>query len=332
MHEDWLVKKLSREEELILKLRILYKMTHRPVLFNEVMEGLAIRQNGIYIDATFGRGGTSLGLLQRLGPEGRLLAIDKDPEAIASSVSGTFQDQRFAILHETFSNLEKVIQNRGWYGKVNGIVLDLGVSSPQLDQPKRGFSFTKNGPLDMRMNPTQGMDAATWLNQVTKEDIRRVLWNYGEERYAKRIAEAIIKARKEKSITHTLQLSEIILKALPHCYTIKKHPATRTFQAIRIFINSELDELRKCLPQCLEMLAIKGRLCVISFHSLEDRIVKCFIQKKSRDLLPREFPILASELKNRLKKIGTLIKPTELEIRENPRARSARLRIVEKLA
>lgn len=306
-------------------------MMHRPVLFNEVMEGLAICQNGIYVDATFGRGGNSLGLLQRLGPEGRLLAMDKDPEAIATGVEGPFRNQRFSIVHETFANLERVIRNRGWYGKVNGIVLDLGVSSPQLDKPKRGFSFTKDGPLDMRMNPEQSMDAATWLNQASKEDIQRVLWNYGEERYAKRIAEAIVKAREEKPITHTLQLSEIVAKASPR-HKIKKHPATRTFQAIRIFINRELDELRECLPQCLEILAIKGRLCVISFHSLEDRIVKRFIQKESRDLLPRELPILASEVKHRLKKIGALIKPTEAEIRENLRARSARLRIVEKLA
>ncbi len=258
--------------------------------------------------------------------------MDKDPEAIATGIEGPFQDQqRFAIVHETFANLEKIIRNRGWYGKVNGIMLDLGVSSPQLDKPKRGFSFIKDGPLDMRMNPEEGMDAATWLNQASKEDIRRVLWNYGEERYAKRIAEAIVKMREEKPITHTLQLSEIVVKASPR-HEIKKHPATRTFQAIRIFINRELDELSKCLPQCLEILAIKGRLCVISFHSLEDRIVKRFIQKESCDLLPRELPILASEVKYRLKKIGALIKPMEAEIRENPRARSARLRIVEKLA
>ncbi|MFW0094425.1 MAG: 16S rRNA (cytosine(1402)-N(4))-methyltransferase RsmH [Coxiella endosymbiont of Haemaphysalis qinghaiensis] len=305
-------------------------MIHRPVLFSEVMEGLAI-QNGIYVDATFGRGGHSLGLLERLGPGGRLLAMDKDPEAIVIGSEGPFRDSRFAIIHETFSNLEKVIRDRGWDGKVDGIVFDLGVSSPQLDKPERGFSFIKDGPLDMRMNPKQEMDAATWLNQASKEDIRCVLWNYSEERYARRIAETIVKARGEKPITRTLQLSEIVVKALPR-HEIKKHPATRTFQAIRIFINRELDELRECLPQCLEILAIKGRLCVISFHSLEDRIVKRFIQKESHDLLPRDLPILANDMKYRLKKIGTLIKPSDVEIRENPRARSARLRIVEKLA
>ena len=307
-------------------------MIHQPVLFNEIMEGLAIRQNGIYVDATFGRGGHSFGLLQRLGPEGHLLAIDKDTEAIAASAKSPFSDDcRFSVVHETFASIEKVIRNRKWYGKVDGIILDLGVSSPQLDNPKRGFSFTKDGPLDMRMNQKQDIDAATWLNHASKEDIRCVLWNYGEERYAKNIAEAIIKAREEKPIIRTLQLRKIIVKASPR-HEIKKHPATRTFQAIRIFINHELDELHECLSQCLEILAIKGRLCVISFHSLEDRIVKSFIQKESRDLLPRELPILASEIKHRLKKIGTLIKPTDMEIRENRRARSARLRIVEKLA
>lgn len=308
-------------------------MIHRPVLFSEVMEGLAIR-NGIYIDATFGGGGHSLGVLERLGPRGRLLAMDKDPEAVAIGSKGPFCDSRFTIIRETFSNLEKVIRNRGWDGKVDGVVFDLGVSSPQLDKPERGFSFMKDGPLDMRMNPEQEMDAATWLNQASKEDIRRVLWNYSEERYARRIAESIVRARGEKPITRTLQLSEIVVKTLPRLfrYKIKKHPATRTFQAIRIFINRELDELCESLPQCLEILAIKGRLCVISFHSLEDRIVKRFIQKESRDLLPRDLPILENEMQYRLKKIGALIKPTEVEIRENPRARSAHLRIVEKLA
>lgn len=306
-------------------------MMHRPVLFEEVMEGLAIQEDGIYVDGTFGRGGHSLGLLQRLGPEGRLMAMDKDPAAIAIGKQGPFRDPRFCIEHETFGHFGKVIQNRGWHGKVNGILLDLGVSSPQLDDAKRGFSFTKDGPLDMRMNTEQTMDAATWINQADEKEIRRVLWHYGEERYAKRIAAAIVKTREEKPITRTLQLSDIVEKVSPR-REIKKHPATRTFQAIRIFINRELEELCECLPQCLEALAVGGRLCVISFHSLEDRLVKRFIQKESRDHRPREIPVLARELKHRLKKIGSLIRPSEMEIRENPRARSARLRIVEKVA
>ncbi|ACJ19144.1 16S rRNA (cytosine(1402)-N(4))-methyltransferase RsmH [Coxiella burnetii] len=304
---------------------------HKPVLFDEVMEGLAIRPDGIYVDGTFGRGGHSFGILQRLGPNGRLMAMDKDPDAVAVENKALFEDARLSIVHETFANLQKAVRDRGWEGKVNGILLDIGVSSPQLEDAKRGFSFSKDGPLDMRMNPKQSMDAASWINQAAMEDIRRVLWNYGEERFAKRIAQAIVNAREEKPITRTQELSDIVIKAYPQ-REIKKHPATRTFQAIRIFINRELDELRECLPQCLETLAVGGRLCVISFHSLEDRLVKRFIQKESRDHLPREIPILAKDIKHRLKPLGSLIRPTEAEIKKNPRARSARLRIVEKLS
>nr|WP_148115167.1 16S rRNA (cytosine(1402)-N(4))-methyltransferase RsmH [Coxiella endosymbiont of Amblyomma americanum] len=305
---------------------------HRPVLLNEVTAALFIHRNGLYVDATFGRGGHSFNVLKRLGLKGHLLAMDKDPTAIVSAINTNFffRDERFTIVHESFSNLEKVIRNYGWHGKVDGIILDLGVSSPQLDDPRRGFGFMKDGPLDMRMNEKQKMSATTWLNQAKKKDIRYVLWHYGEERYARRIAEAIIEARKKKYITRTLQLSDIIVKAVP-CYEIKKHPATRTFQAIRIFINRELDELSKCLPQCLQVLAIHGRLCVISFHSLEDRIVKYFIQQESSDSLPRELPILGHEIKQRIRIVGKLIKPTKIEISKNPRARSARLRVVEKL-
>lgn len=306
-------------------------MIHRPVLFDEVIKGLAVQPDGIYVDGTFGRGGHSFGLLQRLGASGHLMAMDKDPEAISIGNEGPFCDSRFSIVHDTFGNLGKAVKDHGWHGKVNGILLDLGVSSSQLDDTKRGFSFKKDGPLDMRMNPKQAMDTATWINLAQENEIRRVLWNYGEERYAKRIATAIVKAREETPILRTLQLSEVVEKAIPH-REIKKHPATRTFQAVRIFINHELEELQNCLPQGLEALAKGGRLCVISFHSLEDRIVKRFIEKESRgDLLPREIPILWSEIKHRLKKIGALIRPSEAEIRENPRARSARLRIVEKL-
>lgn len=303
---------------------------HKPVLFDEVIQGLAIRPDGVYIDGTFGRGGHSFGLLQRLGASGRLMAMDKDPEAIVIGNKDPFCDSRFSIVHDTFGNIGKAVKDCGWHRKVNGILLDLGVSSPQLDDAKRGFSFKKDGPLDMRMNPKQILDAATWINQAQESEIRRVLWNYGEERYAKRIASAIVKEREEKPILSTFQLSEVVKKAIPR-REIKKHPATRTFQAVRIFINHELEELQNCLPQGLEALVKGGRLCVISFHSLEDRIVKQFIQKESCDLFPREIPILWSEIKHRLKKIGALIRPSEAKIRKNPRARSARLRIVEKL-
>lgn len=305
---------------------------HRPVLLEEVMGGLEVQPNGMYVDATFGRGGHSFSILQRLGPNGRLMALDKDPLAVAVGKSDPFSnDPRFRIVHSAFTDLEKVVQNCGWYGQVNGVLLDLGVSSPQLDEARRGFSFTKDGPLDMRMNP-EGRDAATWINQADEAEICWVLREYGEERYAKRIASYIVKARQVLPITRTLQLSEIVTRASP-AREKKKHPATRTFQAIRIFINNELEELRTCLSQCLNVLSIGGRLCVISFHSLEDRIVKQFIQRESQgDALPRDLPILAKDIVHRMRKIGSLIRPSALEVKSNPRARSARLRIAEKLA
>ncbi|QHG92694.1 16S rRNA (cytosine(1402)-N(4))-methyltransferase RsmH [Coxiella endosymbiont of Amblyomma sculptum] len=301
---------------------------HRPVLFNEVMREFFVHRDGTYVDATFGRGGHSFGLLNQLGSKGRLLAMDKDPEAVSSALS--FCDSQFSIIHENFVNLGRVVRNCGWSGKVTGVLLDLGVSSPQLDDPERGFSFMHDGPLDMRMNPQQTISAAVWLNQASKEDIRCVLWYYGGERYANRIAKEIAISRRKRYIDRTLQLSEIVMNAVPY-YERKKHPATRTFQAIRIFINCELDELSKCLPQCLEVLENKGRLCVISFHSLEDRIIKCFIRRESCGFSLKEFPVLEFEKKRRLKTVGNLIRPTEEEVKENPRARSARLRVVEKL-
>lgn len=304
---------------------------HQPVLLNEVIDALAIRPNGIYIDGTFGRGGHSLAILQRLGPEGRLLALDKDPESVAVGETGPFRDPRFCIVHGSFTVLEKAVQDRGWHGNVNGVLLDLGVSSPQLDEAKRGFSFVKDGPLDMRMDLKQRMDATTWLNQASEADIRDVIFEFGEERFAKRIARFIVKAREQMPITRTVQLSEIVRQAVPK-WEPKKHPATRTFQAIRIFINHEIDDLKICLPQCVTVMATGGRLCVISFHSLEDRVVKQFMQQESHGKeLPRDLPIKAAELSHRLKKIGALIRPSEAEITNNPRARSARLRIAEKL-
>lgn len=295
------------------------------------MEGLAIQPDGIYIDGTFGRGGHSFGILQRLGKKGQLMAMDQDPDAIISA-NVSFCDSRFSIVHETFANLKKAVRKRRWDGKVNGILLDIGVSSTQIEDSKRGFSFLKDGPLDMRMNPKQDMNATNWINQVEEEEIYRVIWKFGEERYAKRIAEAIVNARKEKSITRTRELSEIIVKVYPKQVIKKRHPATQTFQAIRIFINRELDELRECLPQCLEALSVGGRLCVISFHSLEDRLVKRFMQKESNSDLPREIPIFVKDIKHRLKPVSPLIRPTKIEIEDNVRARSARLRIMEKLA
>jgi 16S rRNA (cytosine1402-N4)-methyltransferase len=305
---------------------------HKPVLLEESLEGLAIKPDGIYIDCTFGRGGHSAAILEKLNENGRLLALDKDPEAIKKSKEPPFAgDLRFCIEHDSFAGLERAVQSRGWHGKVNGILLDLGVSSPQLDDPERGFSFMKDGPLDMRMNPEEGVSAATWINEAEQADIARVLKEYGEERFAKRIAGWIVEAREKAPITTTLQLSDIVARANPK-WEKKKNPATRSFQGIRIFINRELDDLHQCLDQCLEVLAIGGRLSVISFHSLEDRIVKRFIQKHCKgDELPPGVPIKASDLNQRLKKLGAVISPSEEELEKNYRARSSKLRIAEKL-
>lgn len=304
---------------------------HVPVLLQEALDGLNIKPDGFYIDATFGRGGHSVALLKRLGPEGRLVAIDKDPEAIAVAQKGPGRDPRFTIVQDSFANLEMIIEGIDGMETVDGILMDLGVSSPQLDDPERGFSFTREGPLDMRMNPEQGMDAATWINSAKAEDIAHVLKEYGEERFARRIANAIVKMREEKKIETTKQLAHIIADAHP-AWDHKKHPATKSFQAIRIFINQELDDLKKCLHATPKVLKIGGRLSVISFHSLEDRIVKQFIQRESQgEEVPRGLPIKASQLQCRLKKVGGMIRPSDAEIKANPRARSSRLRIAERV-
>ncbi len=304
---------------------------HDPVLLQEVINGLAIKPNGIYIDATFGRGGHSRHILQKLGPEGRLIAFDKDPTAIAAAKAGPFRDPRFCIEHASFTMLQQVMQDRGWDGKIDGILMDLGVSSPQLDRPERGFSFNKDGPLDMRMNPEQGMDAATWINSASATEIAEVLKNYGEERHAKRIARAIVADRDATPFTRTKQLADLIARVNPS-HEIKKHPATRSFQAIRIFINDELGELHTALQQSLSVLAVGGRLCVISFHSLEDRIVKAFIKQQAQgDMHPPDLPIKAVDIKPHLRRIGKFVRASRDEVAANPRARSACLRIAEKL-
>ncbi|OGT33331.1 MAG: 16S rRNA (cytosine(1402)-N(4))-methyltransferase [Gammaproteobacteria bacterium RIFCSPHIGHO2_02_FULL_39_13] len=311
-------------------------MKHESVLLGEAIAELAIKEEGIYIDATFGRGGHSQAILERLGPNGRLMAIDLDPEAISVAKSEPFfSDTRFEIEQSSFSHLEELISKRGWLGKVNGVLLDLGVSSPQLDDPQRGFSFLREGPLDMRMNTSEGLDAMTWINQADAQEIADVLYQYGEERFSRRIAGAIVRARETERITTTTQLAGIIEKASPKKEK-NKHPATRTFQAIRIFINRELTALQTCLPQIVNALSVGGRMCVISFHSLEDRIVKQFIQRESsRDLFPSQVPMTDMQLKQlqkaRLRKIGKSIEPSDAEIKRNPRARSARLRVAEKV-
>ena len=305
---------------------------HITVLLNEAVEGLAIKENGIYIDGTFGRGGHSRLILSKLGEQGRLIATDRDPRAIAQA--NTIEDSRFEIHHTAFSAIPEVCQSLGLMGKIDGILLDLGVSSPQLDDAERGFSFMRDGPLDMRMDTTKGLSAAEWLDQVSIEDLTWVLKEFGEERFAKRIATAIVNFNRTsgQKITRTLQLAQIISDAVPF-KDKHKHPATRSFQAIRIFINSELEELAQALQSAIEVLAPQGRLSIISFHSLEDRMVKQFIKKNSKGKeVPRGLPILESELNKDipLKAIGKAIMPREEEIRENPRSRSAVLRVAEK--
>ncbi|AWK43286.1 MULTISPECIES: 16S rRNA (cytosine(1402)-N(4))-methyltransferase RsmH [Photorhabdus] len=306
---------------------------HTSVLLDEAVNGLNIRENGIYIDGTFGRGGHSRLILSQLGTEGRLIAIDRDPQAI--EVAKAITDPRFSIVHGPFSKLAHYTEKAGLIGKIDGVLLDLGVSSPQLDDPERGFSFMRDGPLDMRMDPTRGQSAAEWLMNATADDIAWVLKTFGEERFAKRIARAIVACNQEEPITRTKALADLIAQASP----IKekhKHPATRSFQAIRIYINSELEEIEQALEGALQVLAPQGRLSVISFHSLEDRIVKRFIRQNSRGpQVPAGLPLTEEQLKARggrsLKSIGKM-KPSEEEVADNPRARSSVLRFAEKVS
>lgn len=304
---------------------------HKPVLLEEALVALSIQPSGRYVDATFGRGGHTRAILKILGPEGRLIAIDQDPEAIKSGRETLGAETRLQLWHGSFGDLQKCIDEFGWRGEVDGILLDLGVSSPQLDTPERGFSFSVDGPLDMRMNPAYGTDAAFWLSQAREEDIAHVLREYGEERYARRIAKAIVKARVESPIVRTRQLADIIAAAHPK-WELHKHPATRSFQGIRIFINQELQALESVLPQCLAVLKTGGRLAVISFHSLEDRIVKNFMRKAALgDDYPLELPVTADQLNPLLKLVGKAVRASEDELRYNPRARSAVMRVAEKM-
>ena len=296
------------------------------------MHALNIKANGYYVDGTFGRGGHSGELLACLDKDGRLLALDKDPTAIAEAIHRFGKDARFVIRQASFANLKQEVTTLGWLGQVDGILLDLGVSSPQLDDASRGFSFQKDGPLDMRMDPSQGPSAATWLGEAREQDIARVLKEFGEERFAKRIARAIVKARAEKAITTTGQLAAIVAAAVP-TREPGKDPATRSFQAIRIFINKELDDLQACLEEVLEVLRPGGRLVVISFHSLEDRLIKRFIREQEKgDRFPPDLPVTQVQLRPRLRSVGKPVRPNEEEVRANPRARSAIMRVAERLA
>jgi 16S rRNA (cytosine1402-N4)-methyltransferase len=305
---------------------------HHSVLLQESINGLAINAGGIYIDGTFGRGGHSKAILQHLNQSGRLIAIDKDHEAIKHAQQYFSDDPRFTIVRGSFANLTEIANQFGVHGQINGILLDLGVSSPQLDNPARGFSFMQHGPLDMRMDLEQDLDAARFINKAEADEMARVFKQYGEERFARRIAGAIVSAREQSPILTTGALAEIVKAANPK-WEKHKHPATRVFQAIRIHINRELTDLTACLNQCVSALAVGGRLVVISFHSLEDRIVKQFMRTEEQGLCPPPgVPIKAAELKTCFKRIGKAIKPQAEEIKQNIRSRSAVLRIGEKIA
>ena len=310
---------------------------HITVLLHEAVNGLALKENGIYIDGTFGRGGHSRLILSKLSSNGRLIGVDRDPRAIAEAQK--IQDSRFQIEHNSFSHIPEICEKLNLVGKIDGILLDLGVSSPQLDEAERGFSFMKDGPLDMRMDTTQGLSAAEWLKQVSVEDLTWVLKTFGEERFAKRIATAIVDYNKSavknatEFLSRTSQLAELISQAVPFKDKYK-HPATRSFQAIRIFINAELDELESVLNSALDMLAPEGRLSIISFHSLEDRMVKHFMKKQSKgEYIPKGLPLREDQIQRnqKLKTIGKAIQPSDAEIQANPRSRSAVLRVAERI-
>ena len=306
---------------------------HQSVLYQEALDALAIRENGFYVDGTFGRGGHSRGILEMLGSKGHLLAFDRDMDAINSNEANALkQDERFNLHHGCFVELDTVCRQLGWAGKVDGILLDLGVSSPQLDFAERGFSFLREGPLDMRMDTTKGLSAAGYLAQVDEQDLVNVLFEFGEERFARRIAKAIVEQRKIAAIETTLQLAKLVEQVVPFKEK-HKHPATRTFQAIRIEINQELEQIKMVLEQAADMLAPGGRLVVIAFHSLEDRIVKRFIRTESgRKTNPGRLPIKEDAIeRGRLKKIGQSTRAQEAELKQNPRARSAVMRVAEKI-
>jgi 16S rRNA (cytosine1402-N4)-methyltransferase len=304
-------------------------MEHVSVLLDEAVAALNIRPDGVYVDATFGRGGHSRAILARLGPAGRLLALDRDPQAIAAGRE--FADTRFRLVHAPFSELEQVLRDAG-LAQVDGVLFDLGVSSPQIDTPERGFSFRHDAPLDMRMDNSRGMSAAEWLNSADEGEIARVIKDYGEERFARQIARAIVAARASEPLGTTRQLA-VLVAGVVRTRERGQDPATRTFQAVRIHVNRELEELETALRQCVGLLNDGGRLAVISFHSLEDRMVKQFMRSEARgEDVPPEIPIAAADLRpGRLRLVGKAIRPGLAEEKHNPRARSATLRVAERV-
>ncbi len=306
---------------------------HITVLLDEAVEGLAVRADGCYLDGTFGRGGHSRLILEQLGAAGQLLGFDKDPLAIATGQALAAEDGRFVIVQRSFAELGAELQVRDLAGKVSGVLLDLGVSSPQLDDPERGFSFMHDGPLDMRMDPSRGVSAAEWIASASEDDIARAFKEYGEERFAKRMARAVVLRRTEQPFTRTADLAQVLTVANP-AWEKGKNPATRAFQGLRIQINNELGDLERGLDAAMDALEVGGRLSVISFHSLEDRIVKQFMRrhvKGEADNLPRDLPVRIVPFVPRLKLIGKPQYASDAELKANPRSRSAVLRIAEKL-
>ncbi len=304
---------------------------HFSVLMEESVSALITQPEGIYIDGTFGRGGHSRELLSRLGRDAKLIAFDKDPQAIAVGHELKGEDSRFDIEHQSFANMAKVVEEKNLVGQIDGVLLDLGVSSPQLDQAERGFSFMNDGPLDMRMDCSRGQSAADFINTAKESEIARVLKEYGEERFSKRIAGAIVRRRAEKPFTRTLDFADVVTKANPK-WERDKHPATRAFQGVRIHVNGELDDIAAVLPAALSILKPGGRLVVISFHSLEDRIVKRFFKEGAKGKsLPLGLPIPDVELEKTLQLVSKPVKASDQELSVNIRSRSAIMRIAEKL-
>lgn len=305
-------------------------LAHIPVLLRETLQALNIQTSGLYIDATYGRGGHTKAILEQLDSDGCLVAMDRDPEAVRNARSVLRQDPRCHVVHGTLHTIDTHIEALRLNRKANGVLADLGVSSPQFDDPQRGFSFNADGPLDMRMDTTAGLDAGSWLSRVEEAELSAVLKEYGEERYARRIARAVVELRQTEPLTRTRQLADLVSAVVPSRER-NKHPATRTFQAIRMRINAELDQLSVFLPKAVKLLADRGRLAVISFHSLEDRMVKRFIREQARgETYPAQVPITAAQVKPLLRVVGKPRRPSPQEIEHNPRARSAVLRVAER--
>lgn len=305
---------------------------HESVLLEEAVEGLSILPDGVYVDTTFGRGGHSAAILAELGEAGRLIVFDRDLEAIEVASELASKDSRVTVVHAPFSELRDTVATMGLSGRVDGVLFDLGVSSPQLDNPERGFSFMRSGPLDMRMDTSQGINAAQWINSASEKEIADVIYQYGEERHSRRMARRVVEERNVNPIIDTGRLAEIIKEANP-AWERDKHPATRAFQGIRIFINNEFAEIEAAIAQAVGVLKVNGRLVVISFHSLEDRIVKKFISLQTKgDNFPRDLPVMSSQLSPTLRAVGKAQKARPQELARNARARSAVLRVAEKIS